>query len=199
MARKAPIGDAVVKYGTQFLGRPYVWGGTSPSGFDCSGFVTYVYKKYGITFPRTSMAQWAYFQKQGKAVPTATATSPKGLKPGDLVFYRNSSGQGDVKMYAGNGMVIGASGGRRTGGRVKKLPYGYRKDFIGAARVSGKVVSSEVEELTQKVVKSPAQDPNALGTNTLLRKQMARNMILSGIRRPQEQPFEMDFINEGVS
>lgn len=90
------LASAVQKH----LGVKYVWGGTTPKGFDCSGLVYYVCKQYGITLPRTSAQQ----AKAGKAV------AKKDLQPGDLVFFgRSSSGPVDhVGMYIGNDTYVHA-------------------------------------------------------------------------------------------
>ncbi|GAE44099.1 NLP/P60 family protein [Mesobacillus boroniphilus JCM 21738] len=68
----------MTEYATQFVGVPYKWGGTTPAGFDCSGYLTYVYKDYGVNLPRTSADQYY----QGEKVATAD------LVPGDLVFLQ---------------------------------------------------------------------------------------------------------------
>lgn len=94
----------VIAYAKQFLGVPYVWGGTQPSGFDCSGFTQYVFKhKAGITLPRNSYVQTLY----GKSV------SKENLQPGDLVFFDtkgvNDGNVSHVGIYIGNGQMIHAS------------------------------------------------------------------------------------------
>lgn len=94
--------DKLTSYGSKFLGVPYVWGGSTPSGFDCSGFVSYVYKNVlGKTLPRTSAAQYSAAKKISKS----------SLKKGDLVFF-NTSGGGvsHVAMYAGNDKLLHAAG-----------------------------------------------------------------------------------------
>lgn len=104
----------LVEYAKQFLGNPYVWGGTSlTKGADCSGFVLSVFKKYGVTLSHSSRAQ----ANEGKKI---TASE---LQPGDLVFYANSSGTiNHVALYIGGGQVIHASS-PKTGIRISKYNY----------------------------------------------------------------------------
>lgn len=83
----------VIAIAKQYTGVPYVYGGTTPSGWDCSGFTSYVYKKVGVNLPRTSGAQKA----AGKVVSAAEA------RPGDLVYR-----PGHIGIYAGNGMMYDA-------------------------------------------------------------------------------------------
>ena len=88
-------GSSVVSYATQFVGNPYVWGGTSlTSGADCSGFVQSVYANFGVSLPRTSYEQ----QNAGTEVSYADA------QPGDLICYG-----GHVAIYMGNGQIVHAS------------------------------------------------------------------------------------------
>ncbi len=104
----------LVEYAKQFLGNPYVWGGTSlTKGADCSGFVLSVYKKFGVTLPHYSGAQ----------ANCGTKISSGDLQPGDLVFYANSSGViGHVALYIGGGKVIHASSPTQ-GIRIDKYNY----------------------------------------------------------------------------
>ena len=111
--------NAVVAYALKFLGTRYVWGGSTPSGFDCSGFTQYVYAHFGISIPRTSTAQ----SKFGDSV------SRGNLQPGDLVFF--GSPVHHVGIYVGNNMFIEAP---RTGDVVKISPL-TRSDYSGARRV----------------------------------------------------------------
>ena len=94
----------VVHDALRFLGVPYVWGGASPSGFDCSGLVLYVYARYGVSFPHFA----AFQAEMGVPVPESQ------LEPADLVFF--GSPIHHVVIYAGNGLVVQAP---HTGDVVK--------------------------------------------------------------------------------
>ena len=114
-ARKQRAADraAVVAEADDQLGVPYVYGGTTPSGFDCSGFTRWVYEHaLGIDLPRTAAEQSAL----GKSV------SMDKLKPGDLLFWGSGSGVYHVGIYAGDGEYIHASTG---GGRVMRATFDY--------------------------------------------------------------------------
>lgn len=103
----------LVNYAKQFLGNPYVWGGTSlTKGVDCSGFTMQIYKKYGISLPHYSVAQ----SRMGKSVKLSEA------KPGDLVFYAKNGTVNHVGIYIGNGQVIHASN-PRTGIKISNVSY----------------------------------------------------------------------------
>jgi cell wall-associated NlpC family hydrolase len=99
----AVTGEDVVSEASQFEGTPYVWGGTTPQGFDCSGFTQYVYGQLGIQLPRTSEMQ----ASSGTPVSSLAAA-----QPGDLVFFAGSDGTasspGHVGIYIGNGEMIDA-------------------------------------------------------------------------------------------
>lgn len=114
------FGDSVVSFALQFRGVPYVWGGSTPSGFDCSGFTRYVFGNFGINLERRSSSQ----AKQG--VPVAY----NDLRPGDLVFFGSTIHH--VGIYVGNDMFIHAP---RTGDVVKISPMRYM-DFNCARRIS---------------------------------------------------------------
>lgn len=102
------------EFAKQFVGNPYVWGGTSlTNGADCSGFVLSVFAEYGVTLPHYSMAQ----SKEG------TAIDIDEVLPGDLIFYSNGSTINHVAIYIGNGQVIHASS-PKTG--IKISNYNYR-------------------------------------------------------------------------
>lgn len=91
---------SLVSYATQFVGNPYVWGGTSLTrGADCSGFVLSVFSNYGISLPHSSVAQ----ANCGRKISASEA------QPGDLFFYGNGSRINHVAIYIGNGQVVHAS------------------------------------------------------------------------------------------
>jgi cell wall-associated NlpC family hydrolase len=92
-------GAEVVSIALQYIGVPYVWAGASPNGFDCSGFVMYVYKQVGISLPHSSRMQAGY----------GTAVSPDSLQPGDLIFFYSPIHH--VAIYIGDGKMVHAIGG----------------------------------------------------------------------------------------
>lgn len=104
----------MVNYALQFLGNPYVWGGTSlTKGADCSGFTLSVYSKFGIGLPHYSGSQ------AGMGTPVKSSE----MKPGDLIFYANSRGTiNHVAMYIGNGQVVHAAS-RRSGIKISTWNY----------------------------------------------------------------------------
>ncbi len=104
----------LVEYAKQFLGNPYVWGGTSlTKGADCSGFVLSVYKKFGVKLPHHS----------GSQAKLGTKISTSELKPGDLIFYSDNKGKiNHVAIYIGNSQVIHASS-KKTGIKISKYNY----------------------------------------------------------------------------
>ncbi|GAA1565633.1 NlpC/P60 family protein [Streptomyces globosus] len=100
---------AAVRAARSALGRPYIWGSTGPTGFDCSGLMVWSYRQAGVSLPRTSQAQ----RHAGRKVPLSQA------QPGDLVTYRSDASH--VGMYVGNGQVIHAP---YPGARVRYDPVG---------------------------------------------------------------------------
>jgi cell wall-associated NlpC family hydrolase len=113
------IGAQAVAVAMQFLGVPYVWGGESPSGFDCSGLTKYAYAQVGIGLTHYTGSQW----NEGVRVPADQ------LLPGDLVFFRSDLGH--MGMYIGNGQYIHAP---QTGDVVKISALDTRGDYQGAVR-----------------------------------------------------------------
>ncbi len=112
-------GSSVVGYAKQFIGTKYTYGGTSPStGFDCSGFTSYVYRNFGVSLPRTS----------GGQAGAGVAVSRSNLVAGDLIIY-----SGHVAIYVGGGQVIHAP---RPGKSVCIVPINQAaSNYLGARRV----------------------------------------------------------------
>jgi peptidoglycan DL-endopeptidase CwlO len=115
------VHGGVVGIAMRYLGVPYVWGGASPRGFDCSGFVMYVFAQIGVSLPHSTYAMYNL----------GTPVSMSQLQPGDLVFF---SGLGHMGIYIGGGQFIHAP---HTGDVVKisSLSGYYSSAFVGARRV----------------------------------------------------------------
>lgn len=115
----------VIDYSYNFLGKPYVWGASGPSSFDCSGFTSYVFRRFGYSLPHYSRAQ----SEMGQGV------SKGELRSGDLVFFNTIGSNRHVGIYIGNGRFIHASSGR---GRVTISNLGqayYRERYSKARRI----------------------------------------------------------------
>ena len=115
-----------------FKGGKYVWGGTTPEGFDCSGYVQYLYKKHNINLPRTAWAQ----SKKGFTVDKSN------LQKGDLLFFLTDKKRGipitHVGIYIGNGNFIHAAS-KKKGIIISPITHGsYAKCFVSAKRVACK-------------------------------------------------------------
>ena len=120
-------GDAVVSEANKYLGTPYIWGGSSPSGFDCSGFVYYVLKQLGFSPYRTPADQY----NQGTYVEKGS------LQPGDIVFFAGTyaSGISHVGIYVGGGQFIHSPNSRSTVS-YSDLTSGYwAQHYYGARRM----------------------------------------------------------------
>ena len=101
------------QYAKEFLGNPYVWGGTSlTKGADCSGYVLSIFKKYGVSLPHSSVAQ----------ANCGTTIKVSEAQPGDLIFYANGRTINHVAIYIGGGQVIHASN-PKTGIRISNVSY----------------------------------------------------------------------------
>ena len=116
---------AAVGIAEQYLGVPYVWGGASPSGFDCSGLVMYVYGQLGVSLPHYTVSQYSY--------PNAVHVPRSELQPGDLVFF---AGLGHEGIYIGGNQFIHAP---HTGTVVSidSLTGWYSDEYYGATRILG--------------------------------------------------------------
>lgn len=103
----------LISYATQFVGNPYVWGGTSlTNGADCSGFTLSIFAKYGVYLPHSSKAQ----------ANCGTRISASEAKPGDLFFYGSGSSISHVAIYIGNGQIVHASS-KKTGIKISNAFY----------------------------------------------------------------------------
>lgn len=120
-------GQAIVNKAKQYLGVPYVYGGASPSGFDCSGLVYYVLKSLGYSPYRTPADQY----KQG------TYVSKANLEPGDIVFFHGTytSGISHVGIYAGNGQFIHAPNSRSVVSYADLTSGYWANHYYGARRM----------------------------------------------------------------
>jgi cell wall-associated NlpC family hydrolase len=116
--RPVPLGARAVRLARRYVGVPYSWGGASPSGFDCSGLIHYVYGRLGVELPHNAAALYDV----GRPVPVS------GLRPGDLVFF---SGLGHVGMAVGGGRYIHAP---QSGERVEVASLSERAGSIVGAR-----------------------------------------------------------------
>lgn len=117
---------AIIATAKKYIGVPYVWGGSAPSGFDCSGLVQYVFKQHGITLNRTTKTQYQH----------GTFVAKSNLQPGDLVFFQNTytAGISHVGIYIGSGEFIHASSSQ--GVTISSLSNSYwSSHYYGARRV----------------------------------------------------------------
>jgi LysM repeat protein len=120
-------GNNIVIKAAEYLGTPYAYGGQSPGGFDCSGFVKYVFSQFGYNLQRTAAGQF----QAGKTVARTE------LLPGDLVFFRcNNGGIDHVGIYAGNNQFIHSSSPRSGGVIYSSMNEGYYvRSYVGAKRI----------------------------------------------------------------
>ena len=118
-------GTALITSASKYMGVPYVWGGSTPAGFDCSGFTQYVMQQNGITIPRTAEEQYA----TGKPVDKSQ------LKVGDLVFFTTyKAGASHVGFYMGNSKFIHASSAQKQVAISSLDEAYYVEKYIGARR-----------------------------------------------------------------
>lgn len=119
-------GSAIVSKAKSYIGCSYVYGGSSPSGFDCSGFTSYVYKQFGISLSRTAQAQYG----------NGVAVSRANLQLGDLIMFGPSANSiNHVGIYIGGGMIVHAANPSR-GVTTDTINSGYyNNNYVGARRV----------------------------------------------------------------
>ncbi len=123
--KNKPTAGAIIATAKKYIGVPYVWGGSTPSGFDCSGFVQYVFNAHGVPLPRTSKQQYGVGKKVSKA----------NLKPGDLVFFdTEGNGVSHLGIYIGNNQFVHASSSK--GVTITSLSNTYwAPRYYGAKRI----------------------------------------------------------------
>ena len=128
-AASATLGSEIANYALTFVGYPYVYGGSSPSGFDCSGFTSYVYAQFGISLNRSASNQ----------LDNGTPVSMSELQPGDLVLFKKS-GTGSkrashVGIYIGGNQFVHASTST-VGVIVSNMSDAYyTSGFVGGRRL----------------------------------------------------------------
>lgn len=124
---EATKGQEITDYALQFLGCRYVYGGSSPKGFDCSGFTSYVYRQFGYSLNRTASGQ----------LDNGTPVAKEELQPGDLVMFKEGGSKraSHVGLYIGNGQIIHAS--TASVGVVISDLYSsyYVRTYVGARRI----------------------------------------------------------------
>jgi len=124
-----PAGElaaSIIEMGKKYIGVPYKWAGSTPKGFDCSGFVMYVFGAHGITLPHNSRSMYSH----------GTSVSKKNLQPGDLVFFYGSNKNviNHVGIYIGNGEFIHASSSKGITITGLESSY-YVNHYYGAKRI----------------------------------------------------------------
>lgn len=115
--------SSVLSIADNYLGVPYVLGGTTPNGFDCSGFVKYVFDKYGVELPRTSAEMYA-----------SAGTNVSSPEAGDLVFFADRGRVFHVGLYLGNGQYINASSGKTHEVTVTNLYSSWSQTYYAGAK-----------------------------------------------------------------
>lgn len=123
----ADPGQQIATYAQQFVGYPYVYGGSSPSGFDCSGFMQYVFSQFGYSINRTATAQLA----------NGYSVAYENLRPGDIIYFGYGSTASHVGMYIGNGQFVHAENSS-TGVVITDLSVSwYASRYLCAHRIVG--------------------------------------------------------------
>lgn len=134
----------------QLYGVPYKTAGTTPNGFDCSGFTSYVFAQLGVQLPHSSAAQYQVGQ----------AVERQDLQPGDLVFFNtNGRGVSHVGIYLGNNIFVHSETGIGVVNTRLDDPYYWSKRYVGAKRVTLPALEAkqaEAEAAVQLTLSEPA-------------------------------------------
>ncbi|KRN79235.1 NlpC/P60 family protein [Fructilactobacillus lindneri] len=150
--------SAIINTGKQYVGTPYVWGGTTPAGFDCSGFVQYVFGKNGINLPRVASDQYAAVQH----------ISSDEAQAGDLVFFNDGSIYHDG-IYLGNGLMLDA----QNRGVINNDSLGYFQGQVLFGRVNGVVNATGSTNNSVAVNNTTPANTNNTGNATTTPRQNA--------------------------
>jgi cell wall-associated NlpC family hydrolase len=147
-----PVNDDLIREALRNRGKPYVWGGASRGGFDCSGFVVYLFKTMrGKTLPHSAAAQ----SRLG------TPVRREELQPGDLVFFSTyRRGVSHVGIYIGENKFIHAANTRRDV-RIDSIAGYYANRLKGARRITPaplKLTPQDIDNLIQEPSETPAED-----------------------------------------
>lgn len=164
--------NEVASYAKKFLGVPYKFGGTTPSGFDCSGYIRYVFNHFNIDLPRTSAEQYRL----------GTSVSKSNLQPGDLVFFANTykPGISHTGIYLGNGQFISAENEGVAISNLNTNPY-WGPKYAGAKRLSQVKENVKMSDVYKDV---PAAHP-ALSAIIQLSKTGVINGYSDGTFKPE--------------
>lgn len=159
-SKAATTGENIVAYAKKFEGTPYLFGGSTPAAFDCSGYILYVFNHFGVKLPRTSESQFK----------VGTSVSRKDLQAGDLVFFKNTykAGISHTGIYIGNGDFLSAKNGGVGVANLDRHPY-WAPKYAGAKRIT--VPPTEPAPVAPtppdlKPVVKPTMPPAALPTPT---------------------------------
>lgn len=169
---EAAAAHEVTETASKYLGIPYVYGGTTTSGFDCSGYTVKVFGDLGIKLNRTSSSQY----QQGKAV------AKNDLQIGDLLFFNTSgSGVSHVSIYIGDGKMIHAQPGQGVSYSNVNDPYYWGPRYIGAKRVAefNAEQQAEMSKIAKEEVKEAAIDFSVYASRAEVAVQIAKALNLN--------------------
>ncbi|MFC4410014.1 NlpC/P60 family protein [Chungangia koreensis] len=172
---KAATPDDVASYAKKFLGVPYRFGGTTPSGFDCSGYIRYVFNHFNIDLPRTSAEQYN----------VGSSVSKSDLQPGDLVFFKNTYKKGisHTGIYLGNGNVISAENEGIAISNINTNPY-WGPRYAGAKRLS------QVKESLPPVTNGQFADVSSTHPAHIAIRELNIGGIVNGFENQEFRPNE---------